>query len=160
MPRRKGFTLMDILIVLIILGILAVIAVPNYNTYIQQAAAQAAQNNLITVYNAQKNYYLSPVGSGKYCRNTGPPPHLCGNVGSINTNLTLNITDNNFAYECDNDASGFVCTATNNSAATFKLNLTNNPIILPGGTGCTSYPWNAPCNPTCTYPAHPNYCPS
>jgi len=155
MPDSKGFTLTEILTVLIIIGLLAAIAAPNYNTYVQQAAAQAAQNNLISIYGAQKNFYLSPVGSGNFCVDTGPPNHICSDLNKINTNLSLNITDNNFTYKCargGGPANGFQCTATNISAGTFKLIVTNNPIVLPGGSGTI--------NPSCTYPAHPNYCPS
>lgn len=152
MSENKGFTLIEVLVVLIIIGLLVAIALPNYNTYTQQAAANAAQNNLISIYDAQKNYYLSPTGSGRYCRSTGPLPRLCGNLTSINTNLALNITDNNFGYRCVNDASGFSCRATNNSSNRFVLTLTNNPLVLPGASGSL--------NPSCTYPAHPNYCPS
>jgi prepilin-type N-terminal cleavage/methylation domain-containing protein len=146
MFSRKGFTLAEIIVVLIIISILAVVAIPNYMTNMQQGAAKAAQNNLITIYGAEKNNYLN---TGNYCINTSPNP--CDNLPDIKANLTLNITDNYFNYTCITDVSGFSCTATNPSIAGFSLTVTNNPIILPGGTGTA--------NPSCT-PAASIFCPT
>jgi len=175
MPKRKGFTLIEITIVLIIIGLLAAVAVPSYNVFIQQGAAQTAQNNLITIYNAEKNFYLSNtniVGTGTlpyYCSTSIQNTTCADTLVHLNlaANLNLNITDNNFSYSCSdpnsgtdgNNGSSFSCTATNNSAATFTFVLKNSPIVLRGGTSCTSY-GGAGCNPTCTYAAHTNYCPS
>ena len=144
MPVKKGFTLIEIIIAMIITAILAAIAIPAYFDYIQQVSAAAAQNNLISIYSAQRNSYLGPTG-GNYCLDTSPSP--CDSMANINTNLSLNILDSNFNYTCVTDASGFSCTATNLSDNTFILTLTNNPIVLPAG------------NPSCIYPTKPSYCP-
>ena len=109
MPDRKSFTLVEMLVVLIILAILAALSIPAYT---QQAGANAAQNKLISIYKGELTYYLN---NNSYCRNTGPPPHLCGDLVSINTNLLLNIIDTDFTYVCNQGggpANGFQCTAT------------------------------------------------
>jgi|GEM_PF-2334196 prepilin-type N-terminal cleavage/methylation domain-containing protein len=153
MPNKKGFTLIEILVVLIIVGFLAIIAIPSYNGMINQGASSAAQNNLISIFNAQKNYYLNPTGNGSYC--TG----ACNSTTNINNVLSLNITDNNFTYACAADPTGFKCTATG-AAAGITLTLKNlaTGIVLLGGTGCTTTTGGT-CNPSCAPTSSPN-CPS
>jgi prepilin-type N-terminal cleavage/methylation domain-containing protein len=128
MSDKKGFTLLELIVVMIIIGVLATVAVLNYNTMMIQGAASAAQNNLITIYAAQKNCYLSPVTGGSYCTSA------CNSLASINTTLALNISDNSFTYTCST-ASGFTCTATNISDPNLYLTVTNAPIVLPGASG-------------------------
>ncbi len=149
MPDKKGFTLMEIIAVAMIVGILSAVALPKYNTMMIQGAAQAAQNNLITIYNTQKSYYLS---NGSYCIAS------CDSLAHINTALSLNITDSLSNYTCNNTG-GFTCTATNISDTNLILTVTNASIILPGGTGCTASPWVSPCNPACATDVT-SYCPN
>jgi type IV pilus assembly protein PilE len=154
MSDKKGFTLMELIVVMIIIGILATVAVSNYTTMMIQGAAKAAQNNLTAIYNAQKNYYFN---NNKYCIS---PNGVCNSSASVNTTLSLNISDNNFTYTCNDNASGFVCYATNNSDANLYLTITNNPIILPGGSTCASSTGANPgCNPSCSSDVTA-YCPS
>lgn len=160
MSNKKGFTLIEIVIVLVIVGVLAVIAIPNYFNLLNQGAAKAAQNNLISIYNAQKTNYLSATGNGTYCISTGPPGHDCSNVAAINTDLSLNIVDNNFTYNCQQGGApdnGFKCIATNTSGSGITLTLNNNPVVLLGGTNCATTS-GTNCNPSCT-PAASYYCP-
>jgi prepilin-type N-terminal cleavage/methylation domain-containing protein len=166
MSNKKGLTLMEIIIVMIIVGILATIAIPTYSNYIQQGTANAAQNNLITIYNAEKAYYFSY--SGAYCTSdaTSPvtsacqsqyPGSLCGDtLAHINCNLGLNITDNNNNYRCAK-AGGFTCTA-NPITGPVTLSVTNSQIYLPGATSCPTGAEASPgCNPSCT-PAANSIC--
>lgn len=88
---KQGFSLIEVIIAVVILGILTAIAVPSFYAYIQQGAAQNAQNNLETIYNLQKNYYLN---NGKYCINS------CDNLADINANLSLSLSDNYYIYTC------------------------------------------------------------
>jgi len=143
MSDRKGFTLIEIIAVMVIIGILATIAIPNYSTMVSQGAAKAAQNNLISIYNAQKNYYFSATNGGTYY--TIAPAACPDTELNINTALSLNISDTRFSYCCTN-AGGFTCTA---SGLGVTLTLTNNPIVLPGAAGAN--------NPSC---AGGNICPS
>jgi prepilin-type N-terminal cleavage/methylation domain-containing protein len=150
MSARKGFTLIEIIVVLVILGVLATVALYNYNIMMMQGVAKAAQNNLITIYNAQQNYYFA---NGVYCTAS------CNTLANINTNLNLFITDNNFTYACAASGSSYTCTA---SIGSFTFVVTGQPtqLILPGGTGCAGGVAPPPCNPACSNAANPSYCPS
>ena len=143
---------------MVIIGILICIAVPIYFSMLQQGAANAAEHNLVTIYNAENSYYFS---NGSYCIAS------CDSLPDINlaANLNLNLTDSYFNYTCNNvppSGSGFSCTATgitNGITLTVKGGITNNlPIVLPGGVGCTTTA-GANCNPSCS-PVTSTKCPS
>lgn len=79
---KKGFTLIELIIVIAILAILAAIAIPAYNGLQAQAKLQVAQTNVETVMNAisyeeQRNDY-------------GVNPNLVINKGIVSNNLTGN----------------------------------------------------------------------
>ena len=166
MFKIKAFTLVELIVVMIIMGLLAVMTVPSYTGFVQQGAATAAQNNLVSIYNAQMNFHYSNgivVGSGSlpyYCTTSTQNTTCANNTTNLNTNLPLNITDSNFSYACTdpisgtdgNNGSSFTCTATNNSDSSFTLTLSNSPIVLPGSSGTH--------NPSCSYASHPSYCPN
>jgi len=167
MFNKKGFTLIEIIVVLVIVAIMATLAFPSYLNSLQRGAAKASQNNLVAIYNAEKNYYFT---NNSYCLANSAASAACiaqlhdnncaDNLNAINCNLSLNIADNYFGYQCVTDATGFSCVAKNNTNANFTLTAKNDSIILTGGTGCTSstgaYP---PCNPACVNASNPSYCP-
>lgn len=61
---KKGFTLIELMIVIAIIAILAVIAVPNVMTFLAKAKRTEAYMNLSSIYAAQKAYWAE---HGTYC---------------------------------------------------------------------------------------------
>ena len=55
--NRKGFTLIELMVVVIIVGILATVAVPIYRANIKKAAASEGAALLGTVLTSEKVYY-------------------------------------------------------------------------------------------------------
>lgn len=104
---KKGFTLIEIIIVLVIVAILACIAIPSFVSYIREGKEEASKNNLLVVEELEQNYYFS---NGHYCLTD------CDNLTAINKNLNSNIIDNGYIYSCNNTNPkyGYCCTAVNN----------------------------------------------
>lgn len=56
--RKKGFTLLEVLVVVIILGVLALIAVPTYNKVIKKSRVSDGLNVLDMLAGAQDKYFI------------------------------------------------------------------------------------------------------
>jgi type IV pilus assembly protein PilE len=67
--KKKGFTLVEILVTVAILAILAAIAIPGFTKSIKKAAARQAVSYLRTIRSAEKMYYAK---WGEYFQPTAP----------------------------------------------------------------------------------------
>lgn len=54
---KKGFSLIELMIVVTIIGILAAIAVPNYQRFQAKARQSEAKSNLAALYAAEKAFF-------------------------------------------------------------------------------------------------------
>ena len=145
MAKKKGFTLIEIIVVMVIAGIVTYIAIINYTTYMEQGMAQGTKNNLLAIIGAEKNYYFN---NGTYYYSPGVPGHEYNDdKNGIKNNLSLIINDPNYSYYCYNP-SHFTCRAdrTNGSRTMIWYFMTT----LNGIPGLTPYCFNA---------THPEYCP-
>jgi type IV pilus assembly protein PilA len=58
MKNKKGFTLVEIMIVVVIIGLLAAMAIPAFNKVRQSSRESAVKNNLRQLANAADQYML------------------------------------------------------------------------------------------------------
>ena len=98
MSNRKGFTLIEIIVVLVIIAITSMIAIPSYLAFMKKGESQSAWNNLIAIYAAEKNYYLN---NGNYCTGSALSSDCGYSLANINAGLSLTIpADSYFTYQC------------------------------------------------------------
>src|SRR3990172_1134702 len=84
MKNKKGFTLIELMIVVAIIGILAAIAIPTFLRFQAKAKQSEAKTNLKAIYTAQTGYYgkkntynrfdrvnWQPVGTSRYAYSLG-----------------------------------------------------------------------------------------
>ena len=83
---RKGFTLVELMIVVAIIGLLAAIAVPGFTNARFRSQQNACVNNLRQIYSAKSQYFFySSVALGNNVNNLIPTylarPPLCPAAG-------------------------------------------------------------------------------
>jgi prepilin-type N-terminal cleavage/methylation domain-containing protein len=81
MRNKKGFTLIELMIVVAIIAILAMIAVPMYQNYMQRARNSAAQSLLRQLATAEVSYSVD--NGGAYVAATGVGALTGANVTSL-----------------------------------------------------------------------------
>ena len=106
MKGKRGFTLIEVLIVVIILGILATIAIPQFGNIVEKARATEAVTNIAAIRTGLEVDVLE----------TGGLYPSFADVAAINAGLDCEITANNFTYAVVGGDGTFVITATKAAA--------------------------------------------
>ncbi len=109
---KRGFTLMELMVVVIIIGIIAAFGMPNYQKSVQKAHERdmVAQLTMLHVANLLYKSY-----NGRYWNTSGADQALA----SINSTLAINIIPNAGTTYNYNSADGSTFTAT----ATWRTNI-------------------------------------
>jgi len=81
MRNRKGFTLIELMIVVAIIGILAAIAIPMYNANVNRARLQEATDCLGAIKDEVANVTAD----------TGAPPAACANWQDVLNNIGVQV---------------------------------------------------------------------
>ncbi len=121
---KKGFTLIELVIVIVIIGILAIIAVPIYRGYTRRAMAAEGRALVGSVASAQRIYFAEHSTSGApylAVANTGYNATLDVDARSNRYFTTYSVTAgaNNFAVTTNGtgDAAGITVTLTQTTGA-------------------------------------------
>ena len=98
MRNRKGFTLIELMIVVAIIGILAAIAIPMYRTQQIKSKMTEGSRAVSTVSSAIGDYYQD--------EETWPP--ACVDVGAIDMTLGVGISTSNYISGMATNNSGVI----------------------------------------------------
>lgn len=111
MLMKKGFTLIEVLVVLVIVGVLAAIALPNFNVMQEKTLDREAKASLALIRAAERVYRME-AGTNYYPYDSYTSTN---NVSLINTNLRLSlptVASPKWSYSINNATSTGIAQAT------------------------------------------------
>ncbi|MEN6451978.1 MAG: prepilin-type N-terminal cleavage/methylation domain-containing protein [Thermoguttaceae bacterium] len=126
-PGRRGFTLVELMIVTAVIGVMAVMCIPTYQRAIEQSRADIAAANLRAIWAAERLYWL------EHRVYTNSLADL-SDMGLLDPTPAIG----NYSYSApvvSSDGTAFSATATTNSGSTATITIDQNGTI--SSTGIT-----------------------
>jgi len=136
MPKKKGFNLVEILVVLVIIGTLAALAWPNYLSIKEKTLNREAKANLALIRAAEKIYRIEQGFYYPYSATTST-------VSDINSFLKLSLPESasaNWSINLDSTTSGSEfaqATRSASDARVWKVELSGEDDPACTGTYCS-----------------------
>lgn len=81
--KRKGFSLLELMVTVVIVGILAAAGVPLYEEYVKKTRTAEAKNALGDIYSSQLIFYDDPLL-------TGPTPRFATSLKELGWKIEIN----------------------------------------------------------------------
>ncbi len=113
MKLKKGFTLVEIMIVVAIIAILAAVAIPNFISYRKQSQATACVANLKEIQNSKELWYM----------NNSNDPALTDLVGSEKKIKTTPICPAGGTYTVGDSTTDPICSKGDSLGSDYKHQL-------------------------------------
>lgn len=126
--KKKGFTLLEMMVVVIIIGVLVYISVPMYEKVVQQSSVSDALHNMNMFSEAQSKYFMM---NGAYA----------DSLSKLETPLKSEddeVFTNNFTYSAGNPKDDDFCIYANSNTWDYVLakNYKKNSKVLCTGSDC------------------------
>jgi len=125
MRNRKGFTLIELMVVILIVGILAAVAVPIMRGRIDAAKWSEANASAGSVRTAVRAYIAEKGPTWNYA-------DITGDLGTVGATLGFSATDLDGTYFNQED---YVISAVDGAAGTCVVTVTSTKSGGPSGTG-------------------------
>ena len=127
LQNRKGFTLIELMIVVAIIGILAAVAVPGFMKYIKDSKTSEAKSNLKAIAEGASSFYQT-----EHTKTT-----KTGEGEAAVTSDTVYTREFPSASHCKSAASGVTCVGVGNAPAAIQPAGTKSTLTL------TAEPWKS-----------------